>query len=171
MIGLGFASRVLLSPLGKALAAVLVVSASQGGIYLYGHQRGVASVLQRLQSDRITILKDGRKIDEEALGAFRGFYVHSRPWQGRGRAFESLRQRRFSPRTLKHQSPRFPQEHRKRTLPYGVAFACGGLLVHKPRGADFENHRRRASHGGVLLPHSFACRSSVQSPGLNSRCS
>ncbi|MDJ1465647.1 hypothetical protein [Nitratireductor sp. GZWM139] len=69
MIGLGFASRVLLSPLGKALAAVLAVSVMVGGIYLYGHQRGAASVLQRLQSDRITILKDGRKIDEEALGA------------------------------------------------------------------------------------------------------
>ena len=69
MFGLGFASRVLLSPLGKALAAVLVVSFITGGIYIYGHQRGAASVLQRLQSDRITILKDGRKIDEEALGA------------------------------------------------------------------------------------------------------
>ncbi|MGI3127594.1 hypothetical protein [Nitratireductor sp. PBL-C9] len=61
--------KALLSPLGKALAAVLAVSAIAGGIYLYGHQRGAASVLQRLQSDRITILKDGRKIDEEALGA------------------------------------------------------------------------------------------------------
>ncbi|WP_417702391.1 hypothetical protein [Pseudophaeobacter sp.] len=69
MIGLGFASRVLLSPLGKALAAVLAVSVIAGGIYLYGHQRGATSVLQRLQSERITVLKDGKKIDEEALGA------------------------------------------------------------------------------------------------------
>ncbi|CAN0653090.1 conserved protein of unknown function [Nitratireductor aquimarinus] len=69
MIGPGFVSRMLLSPLGKALAAFLAVSVITGGIYLYGHQRGAASVLQRLQSDRITILKDGRKIDEEALGA------------------------------------------------------------------------------------------------------
>ena len=40
MIGLGFVSRVLLSPLGKALAAVLAVSLITGGIYLFGHQRG-----------------------------------------------------------------------------------------------------------------------------------
>lgn len=65
----GYVLSFLLSPLGKALAAVLAVSVIAGGIYLYGHQRGSASVLQRLQSDRITILKDGRKIDEEALGA------------------------------------------------------------------------------------------------------
>ena len=65
----GYVLSFLLSPLGKALAAVLAVSVMAGGIYLYGHQRGAASVLQRLHSDRITILKDGRKIDEEALDA------------------------------------------------------------------------------------------------------
>ncbi|MBN8244690.1 hypothetical protein JF546_16865 [Nitratireductor aquimarinus] len=69
MTWFGLISKALLSPLGKALAAVLAVSAIAGGVYLYGHQRGAALVLQRLQSDRITILKDGRKIDEEALGA------------------------------------------------------------------------------------------------------
>lgn len=69
MTWLGIISKVLLSPLGKALAAVLAVSVIAGGIYLYGHQRGSASVLQRFQSDRITILKDGKAIDVEVLGA------------------------------------------------------------------------------------------------------
>ncbi len=69
MTWFGLISKALLSPLGKALAAVLAVSVINGGIYLYGHQRGSASVLQRLQSDRITILKDGRAIDVEVLGA------------------------------------------------------------------------------------------------------
>ncbi|MBN8241851.1 hypothetical protein JF546_02360 [Nitratireductor aquimarinus] len=65
----GVVLSFLLSPLGKALAAVLAVSVIAGGIYLYGHQRGSASVLQRFQSDRITILKDGKAIDVEVLGA------------------------------------------------------------------------------------------------------
>ncbi len=65
----GFILSFLLSPLGKALAAVLAASIVGGGIYLYGHQWGAASVLQRLQSDRITILKDGKAIDVEVLGA------------------------------------------------------------------------------------------------------
>ncbi|MDV6226271.1 hypothetical protein R2G56_08235 [Nitratireductor aquimarinus] len=39
----GFVLSFLLSPLGKALAAVLAVSVIAGGIYLYGHQRGCMS--------------------------------------------------------------------------------------------------------------------------------
>ncbi|MGI3128754.1 hypothetical protein [Nitratireductor sp. PBL-C9] len=40
MTWLGMISKALLSPLGKALAAILAVSVIAGGIYLYGHQRG-----------------------------------------------------------------------------------------------------------------------------------
>ncbi|WP_421930122.1 hypothetical protein [Nitratireductor rhodophyticola] len=69
MIGAGLVYKALLSKLGQGLGAVLLVLALAVGIYLYGHHRGEGAVLQRLQSDRITILKDGRKIDEEALGA------------------------------------------------------------------------------------------------------
>ncbi len=69
MTWFGLVSKALFTPLEKALAAVLAVSVMAGGIYLYGYQRGAASVLQRLQSDRITILKDGKAIDDEVLGA------------------------------------------------------------------------------------------------------
>jgi len=37
---LGIISKALVSPPGKALAAVLAVCVIAGGIYLYGHQRG-----------------------------------------------------------------------------------------------------------------------------------
>ncbi len=40
MTWIGVVFKVLLSPLGKALAAVLAVSLITGGIYLFGHQRG-----------------------------------------------------------------------------------------------------------------------------------
>ena len=69
MIGAGLVYKALFLKLGQALAVVVGASVIVTLIYSYGHQRGAASVLQRLQSDRITILKDGRKIDEEALGA------------------------------------------------------------------------------------------------------
>lgn len=69
MIGAGLVYKALASKLGQTLGAILLVLAVATGLYLYGHHRGTVSVLQRLQSDRITILKDGRKIDEEALGA------------------------------------------------------------------------------------------------------
>jgi len=69
MIGAGLVYKALFSKLGQALGAVLLILALAVGIYVYGHHRGTVSVLLRLQSNRITILKDGRKIDEEALGA------------------------------------------------------------------------------------------------------
>jgi hypothetical protein len=37
--------------------------------YLVGSSHGRQSVLQSLQSDRVTILKDGKKIDEQAIAA------------------------------------------------------------------------------------------------------
>lgn len=50
------------------LALVLAATAA-GGLYLKGRADGRAAVLARLQADRITILKDGREIDDEVLGA------------------------------------------------------------------------------------------------------
>jgi hypothetical protein len=52
------------------VAGVLAFSGvALGGAYFKGRADGRAAVIERLQSDRITILKDGRKIDDEVLGA------------------------------------------------------------------------------------------------------
>lgn len=59
----------LLSPAGLALGAVLAAGLVSGGLYVKGRTDGRASYVERLQADRITILKDGKEIDHEALGA------------------------------------------------------------------------------------------------------
>ncbi len=69
MIGAGLVYKALFLKLRQALGPVLLVLALAAGIYLYGHHRGEEAVLQRLQSDRITILKDGKAIDVEVLRA------------------------------------------------------------------------------------------------------
>ncbi|WP_287384967.1 hypothetical protein [Mesorhizobium sp.] len=58
-----------LSPVGKAVGVVLLAAALVGGVYVKGRADGRASVLSKLADDRITILKDGKKIDEQVLAA------------------------------------------------------------------------------------------------------
>jgi hypothetical protein len=50
---------------GAVLAVVGLLTFTHWNAY----QRGRMAVLQRLQSDRITILKDGQEIDHEVLNA------------------------------------------------------------------------------------------------------
>lgn len=50
---------------GAVLGAALLV----GGSYWWGYDSGKDSVLTRLKDDRITILQDGKRIDEEILDA------------------------------------------------------------------------------------------------------
>lgn len=58
-----------LSPVGKAVGVVLLAAALVGGVYVKGRADGRAGVLSKLADDRITILKDGKKIDEQVLAA------------------------------------------------------------------------------------------------------
>lgn len=62
-------ARLALSPVGKALGALLLAGALLGGVYLKGRSDGRALVLARLAGDRITILQDGKAIDEKVLGS------------------------------------------------------------------------------------------------------
>lgn len=59
----------LLSPAGKVLGGAIAVAAALGAVWLHGAAHGRASVVSRLAEDRITLLKDGREIDHEVLGA------------------------------------------------------------------------------------------------------
>ena len=51
----------------------LAAAASIAGLltftHLYAYNAGKDKILSRLQSDRIEVLKDGKAIDEEVLGA------------------------------------------------------------------------------------------------------
>ncbi|TIL36233.1 hypothetical protein [Mesorhizobium sp.] len=58
-----------LSPVGRAVGVVLLAAALVGGVYVKGRADGRAGVLSHLADDRITILKDGKKIDEQVLAA------------------------------------------------------------------------------------------------------
>ena len=58
-----------LSPLGKALGALVLAAAIVGGAYTLGRHDGRAALAAELAADRITILKDGKEIDHEVLGA------------------------------------------------------------------------------------------------------
>lgn len=60
---------MLLSPAGKAVGGVLAVLAVAGAIYVKGRVDGRASLLSGLAEDRITILKDGKEIDDEVHAA------------------------------------------------------------------------------------------------------
>lgn len=61
--------ELALSRAGKAVGGGLAVLAAAGAIYLKGHLDGRASVVQRLTEDRVTILKDGKAIDDEVAAA------------------------------------------------------------------------------------------------------
>lgn len=50
---------------GIAIAIVAGLST----IYFKGYSDGKQSVLQRLQSDKVTVLQDGKRIDNVVLGA------------------------------------------------------------------------------------------------------
>lgn len=52
--------------IGGAILAAVVLTTSG---YVKGRMDGREAVLQRLQDDRITILKDGQAIDNEVLAA------------------------------------------------------------------------------------------------------
>lgn len=60
---------LLFSPAGKAVGGLLAVLAVAGTIYVKGRVDGRASLLSGLAEDRITILKDGKEIDDEVLAA------------------------------------------------------------------------------------------------------
>lgn len=60
--------RLLTGP-QLALAAFCVLAACSGAAYLKGRADGRALVEARLSSDRVTILLDGREIDEHVLAA------------------------------------------------------------------------------------------------------
>ncbi len=49
------------------IGAVLAVISALAWSHTHAYQSGRSAVLDRLKDDRITILKDGRKIDEQAL--------------------------------------------------------------------------------------------------------
>jgi|UniRef100_Q11IY8 hypothetical protein len=51
--------------LGAALAVLAALAISHGAAF----RAGKSAVLSKLASDRITVLQDGRKIDEDVLGA------------------------------------------------------------------------------------------------------
>ncbi|RWI96101.1 hypothetical protein [Mesorhizobium sp.] len=61
--------KAALSPAGKALGALLLAGALIGGVYAKGRADGRASLTAQLAADRVTILKDGKAIDNEALAA------------------------------------------------------------------------------------------------------
>ncbi|WP_336067147.1 hypothetical protein [Nitratireductor rhodophyticola] len=69
MIGASLLYKALFLKLRQALGPVLLLLALAVGIYFYGHHNGKEVVFQRLQSNRITILKDGKAIDVEVLRA------------------------------------------------------------------------------------------------------
>lgn len=50
-------------------AVALAIAAALTFTHIEAYRSGRASILQKLADDRITILKDGRKIDEDVLGA------------------------------------------------------------------------------------------------------
>ncbi|RUW50063.1 hypothetical protein [Mesorhizobium sp. M8A.F.Ca.ET.021.01.1.1] len=62
-------AKAALSPAGKALGALLLAGSLLGGVYAKGRVDGRASLAAQLAGDRITILKDGKAIDNEALAA------------------------------------------------------------------------------------------------------
>ncbi|MCF6120548.1 hypothetical protein L2449_27365 [Mesorhizobium muleiense] len=66
---LALALKYALSPAGKAVGVVLLVGVIIGCVYVKGRADGRARVLSQLADDRITILKDGKKIDEQVLAA------------------------------------------------------------------------------------------------------
>ena len=57
----------VLSPAGKALGALLLAGAVIGGAYELGRHNEKVALNARLADGRITILKDGKAIDEKVL--------------------------------------------------------------------------------------------------------
>lgn len=51
------------------LAAIVASGTVVGGAYLKGRADGRAVVLEQIRTDRITILKDGKEVDDAVLGA------------------------------------------------------------------------------------------------------
>lgn len=66
---LGLVGKDALLATGKAVGAALAVCAVCGVIYLKGRVDGRAGLTADLAADRVTVLVDGKEIDEKVLGA------------------------------------------------------------------------------------------------------
>ncbi|ESZ40072.1 hypothetical protein [Mesorhizobium sp. L2C066B000] len=66
---LGALWRFAMTPLGRVILLALLVAVLVAGSYLYGRRDGRAALAAELAGDRITILKDGKAIDNEVLAA------------------------------------------------------------------------------------------------------
>lgn len=57
-------SAMAASKAGRAACGLLAVGLALGAIYIKGRSDGRANVLERLAAERVTILKDGKAIDD-----------------------------------------------------------------------------------------------------------
>lgn len=57
-------SAMAASRAGRAAGAVVAVGLALGAIYLKGHSDGRENVIEQLAAERVTILKDGKAIDD-----------------------------------------------------------------------------------------------------------
>lgn len=61
--------RLAATPAGRIALAMLLAALLMAAAYLYGRHDGRAALAAELAADRITILKDGKAIDNEVLAA------------------------------------------------------------------------------------------------------
>lgn len=66
---LGALWRFAMTPVGRIVLLALLVAVLVAVAYLYGRHDGRAALAAELAGDRITILKDGKAIDNEVLAA------------------------------------------------------------------------------------------------------
>ncbi|ESY10492.1 MULTISPECIES: hypothetical protein [unclassified Mesorhizobium] len=66
---LGALWRFAMTPLGRVVLLALLVAVLVAAAYLYGRHDGRAALAAELAGDRITILRDGKAIDNEVLAA------------------------------------------------------------------------------------------------------
>lgn len=66
---IGWLVKQALTPAGKAVGAVLVIIGIGYSIYAIGYHRGRTAILERMASDRVQVLIDGKEIDNAVLGS------------------------------------------------------------------------------------------------------
>lgn len=66
---LAAAGRWFLTPVGRVVLLALLAAVLLAAAYLYGRHEGRAALAAELTAGRITILKDGKAIDNEVLAA------------------------------------------------------------------------------------------------------
>ncbi len=66
---LGGLWRFFMTPVGRLVLLALLVTVPAAIAYVYGRQDGRAALVAELASKRITILRDGKAIDNEVLAA------------------------------------------------------------------------------------------------------